>query len=378
MKGTMSMFRVDHMFGWQARLDSGLRAAMRWWLDELASLVPEELRRRAANLRSRLLLVVDNSGAYLAAETGARRSALGRVDLHAGDPETVRRLIAAAPQGGRNIAAEVVVCLPTERALRTSVALPLAAERNLDQVLGFEFERLVPFKREDVYYAHHIVSRNKTARSLQVELTVVPRLDVQEILRQMRRLDLHVAGIEVAAARPPFTASHIPLDEHDRPTTHPRTRLATLGLGTLAVLLAIACIVIPFVRANSALDALTSQVADAKREAETSLSLQKQIDAQIQDQQFLVNRKRQTPTMTELLDIVTRLTPDDTWLTELQVAGAEIHLIGASSSATTLLGLVDQSPSFRNAAFRSSITQDSKIDRERFDIAARIAPREGP
>jgi general secretion pathway protein L len=374
----MSMFRVDHMFGWQARLDSGLRTAVRWWLDELISLIPEELRRKVASLRSRLLLVVDKSGAYLAAETGDRREALGRVDLQAGQPEAVRRLIASAPQGGRNIAANIVVCLPAERALRTTVSLPLAAERNLDQVVGFEFERLVPFKREDVYYAHHILNRNKTARSLQVELTVVPRFDVQELLRQTQRLDLHVAAIEVAAARPPFSASHIPLDEHDRPASHPRTRLATLGLGMLAVLLAITCIVIPFMRANSALDTLTAQVADAKREAETSLNLQKQIDAEIQDQQFLVNRKRQTPTMTELLDIVTRLTPDDTWLTELQVAGAEIHLIGASSSATTLLGLVDQSPSFRNAAFRSSITQDSKIDRERFDISARIAPREGP
>jgi general secretion pathway protein L len=374
----MSMFRVDHMFGWQARLDSGLRTAVRWWLDELASLVPEELRRRVASLRSRLLLVVDKSGAYLAAETGDRREALGRVDLHAGQPESVRRLIASAPQGGRNIAAEVIVCLPAERALRTTVSLPLAAERNLDQVVGFEFERLVPFKREDVYYAHHVLNRNKTARSLQVELTVVPRGELQELLRQTQRLDLHVAAIEVAAGRAPFAAAHIPLDEHDRPASHPRTRLATLGLGTLAILLAITCILIPFVRANSAFDALTAQVADAKREAETSLSLQKQIDAQIQDQQFLVNRKRQTPAMTELLDIVTRLTPDDTWLTELQVAGVEIHLIGASSSATTLLGLVDQSPSFRNAAFRSSITQDSKIDRERFDISARIAPRETP
>src|SRR5215469_2713515 len=377
MKG-MSMFRVDHMFGWQTRLDSGLRAALRWWLDELASLVPEELRRRVASLRSRLLLIVDNNGAQLAIENGDRREALGRIDLAAGQPDSVRQLIAAAPQGGRSIAANVVLCLPSDRALRTTVALPLAAERNLDQVIGFEFERLVPFKREDVHYACQIVQRNKAARSLQIELTVVPRQDIQELLRQAQRLDLHVRSIEVAAARPPFVAAQILLDGHDRPARHPRARLAILSLGTVASLLAIASIAIPFVRASSSLETLTAQVADARREAEASISLQKQIDAEIQDQQFLANRKRQTPTMTELLDIITRLTPDDTWLTELQVAGTEIHLIGASSSATTLLGLVDQSPTFRNAAFRSSITQDSKIDRERFDVSAKIAPRSGP
>ena len=372
------MFRVDQMFGWQTRLDSGLRAALRWWLDELASLVPEELRRRVASLRSRLLLVVDNNGAQLAIENGDRREALGRIDLAAGQPDSVRALIAAAPQGGRSIAGNVVLCLPADRALRTTVALPLAAERNLDQVIGFEFERLVPFKREDVHFAHQVLSRNKAARTLQVELTVVPRIDVQELLRQTQRLDLRITGIEVGATRAHSAPSHILLDEHDGSAAHPRLRYATLGLATLAIVLAVVAIVIPFVRANAALDALTARVADARREAETSLSLQKQIDAEIQDQQFLVNKKRQTPTVTELLDIVTRLTPDDTWLTEFQVTATEIRLVGASSSATTLLGLVDQSPSFHNAAFRSSITQDAKLGRERFDISAKIAPRGGP
>lgn len=372
------MFTVDHMLDWQARIDSGLRSALRWWVDELTALIPDALRRRILGLRGKVLLIVDDHGAYLAYETGGRRESLGRVDLHAGQAESVQRLLAGAAQKGRTIAADAIVCLPAQRALRTSVSLPLAAERNLDAVIGFEFERLVPFKREEVYYAYQIASRNKTARSLIVELTVIPRAEVQELLRLTQRMDIHIAGLEVAGAKPPFVASPILLDDHHRPATHPRTRFAIIGLACLAVVLAVGCVAIPFIHANSALEQLTVQVADAKREAEASLGLQKQIDAQIQDQQSLINRRRQSPTVTELLDIITKLTPDDTWLTELQISGAEIHLIGASASATTLLGLVDQSPNFRNAAFRSSITQDSKIARERFDIAARIAPREAP
>jgi general secretion pathway protein L len=372
------MFRVDHMLDWQARLDSALRGALRWWLDELAALIPEDIRRRVASLRSRLLLVLDEAGAYLAYETGDQREPLGRIDLASGQAGAVRRILATALQGRQHVGTDVVICLPAQRALRTTVSLPLAAERNLDAVVGFEFERLVPFKREAVYYAHRILSRNKAARTLQVELTVVPRSDAEVILQLTKRAGLHAIGFEVGSARPASEASKILLDGSDRPAAHPHARLAIAGLASLVVLLAIAGVIIPFVRANGALETLTTRIAEARREAETSLSLQKQIDAEIQDQQFLINRKRQTPTLTELLDTVTRLTPDDTWLTELQLATGEIHLIGASASATALLGLVDQSPSFRNAAFRSSITQDSKINRERFDIAAKIAPREGP
>jgi hypothetical protein len=39
--------------------------------------------------------------------------------------------------------------------------------------------------------------------------------------------------------------------------------------------------------------------------------------------------------------------------------------------------LIDQSQAFRNAAFQSSIVQDSRLNRERFDITARIAERAG-
>lgn len=372
------MFRVDTMLDWQARIDAGLRGALRWWLDELAFFVPEELRRWIASLRSRVLLIIDDTGAFLAYETGDEREQLGRIDLQSGQPATVHRLLASTPQGRRSETADVVICLPAQRALRTTVSLPLAAERNLDEVVGFEFERLVPFKHDAVYYAHRILSRNKVTRTMQVELTVVPRTDAEELSQLAQRVGLQVVGLEVAGASTDPRASAVLLHGDDRPTTHPRARLAIMALSGVAALLAIACVAVPFMRANSTLDRLTTQVAEARREADASLNLQKQIDAEIQDQQFLINRKRQFPTFTELLDTITRLTPDDTWLTELQVASGEIHLIGASGSATTLLGLVDQSPSFRNAAFRSSITQDSRINRERFDIGAKIAPREGP
>lgn len=370
------MFGVDYMADWQARIDAGVRGAFRWWFDELAFFVPEELRRWIASLQSRLLLVIDGTGAFLAYETGDHRETLGRIDLQAGQPATVQRLLAAALPGRPAGAADVVVCLPAELALRTTVSLPLAAERNLAEVVGFEFERLVPFKRESVYYAHRILSRNKVNRTLQVELTVLPRDDAQEISQRAQRLGLQVAGLEVAGSNPGAAAAVL-LHGNDRPVAHPRARLAIVGLSAITLLLAIACVVIPFLRADNALAALNAQVAEARREAGTSLDLQKQIDAEIQDQKFLSNRKRQTPTVTELLDTITRLTPDDTWLTELQIANGEVHLIGASGSATALLGFVDQSRVFRNAAFRSSITQDTRLNRERFDIGAKIAPREG-
>ena len=340
--------------------------------------MPAALRRRAAGLRSRLLLIFVDAGAYLACETGDQRDALGRIDLEAGDAASVRRTLAAASRRGRNLAAGVIAYLPAERALRTTVTLPLAAERNLDEVVGFEFERLMPFKRDDVYSAYRVLNRDRTARNLEIELTAIPRAEADDILRAARRVGLNITGLEIAGTKPSYVPSPILLDSGDRKVVRSRTRMAIAGLGALAVALAVVTIVVPIFQARSTLETLTAQVAEARRKADTSLDVQKQIDAEIQGQKFLIDRKRQIPTVTELLDVLTRLAPDDTWLTALQITGKEVHLVGATASATALLGFIDQSSSLRNAAFRSSITQDSKTNRERFDIAAQIVPKEGP
>jgi len=49
-----------------------------------------------------------------------------------------------------------------------------------------------------------------------------------------------------------------------------------------------------------------------------------------------------------------------------------VLVAGFAASATAVLGLIDQSPILSNATFRSSVTQDAQLNRERFDISAQL------
>ncbi len=367
------------MRDWSIQLNVLLRGALRWWLGELAGLIPDGLRRQLAALRSRLLLVIDAQGnASLVYEAGARREWIGRLDLEDDDPAALRRLLTDGRQRRGSRSASVVVSLPPTRVLRPLASLPLAAERNLDQVIGFEFDRLVPFKRDEVYLSYRVRGRDKAARTLQLELTVVPRADLQNILRQAQRLGLRVVGVEVSSASPAGPAVPIALDGRDRPAAYRRERIALAALAGLTSLLAVAAVLVPLLRAEATRGALAARLAVARRNADASLDLRKEIETEIRGQNFLIERKERIPTVTGILDTLTRLTPDNTWLTELLIGDGKVHLIGATTSATALLALIDRSPRFRNAAFQASITQDSRIDRERFDIEAQIVPKTKP
>lgn len=357
-----AMVRAAERLHWPVHIEQVLQSALRWWLGELASFVPAALRDRVAGLRSRYVITGDDAGLSLWRENGREREAMGRVHQRA-------RL-------GNQHPRDVVLRIAAENALRIAAPLPLAAERNLDQVVGFEFERLLPFRRNEAYYTHRTLARDKANRTLQIELTALPRSEIDGTVQAAARAGLHVTAIEIPAAVSGDAPSLIALEKSGEAGTASRGRLVLAALAAIVLILGAAAIALPFWHAENRLDQLTAELATARHEAELNTKLQNQIDARLRDQHFLIDRRLHTSTVTELLDALTRLTPDDTWLTELQVTGSDIRLTGASSSATALLGLIEQSASFRNAAFRSPVVQDSRLGRERFDLGAQIAPRD--
>jgi general secretion pathway protein L len=350
----------------QLHLGSSIGAAWNWWLGELGALVPTGLRRWFGGMHGRHVLLVDASGGALVYETGGRREMLGRIDGPAGVNLGASRRARGRP---------TVIRLQAESGLRTTLTLPLAAVANLTQVVGFEIERQTPFKPDDIYFAHRIATRDAKAKSLLVELTVAPRAVVDEALRLAETQGLRVAGVEVAGAGGSLVPSPNLLPERQRAAGQGPFRVILVLLVVATLGLAAAAAAIPLLRTQAAVTDLTQRVAEAKHRAEAGLKLQKDIEETRQDAQFLVARKRQTPSVSELLATLTRLMPDDTWLSELQITASEVQLSGYAVSATALLSLLDETAGFSNAAFRSSVTQDSKLNREQFDIVAKIKAR---
>ena len=64
--------------------------------------------------------------------------------------------------------------------------------------------------------------------------------------------------------------------------------------------------------------------------------------------------------------------PDDTWLTRIDIRGNEIQIQGESSTAATLIGLLDGSELFKNPQFRSPVTQVPRTERERFHLSTEL------
>jgi len=354
------------------------RRFFRWWAAELAFLVPALLRKRLG-ADDVLAVAIDAGQATLSHEIAGKACVLGQLAAEA-TPEAsarVHQLLGRVPGLRQRFAAgriPVALRLPSDQALRTKLALPVAAEANMRQALAFQLDRRTPFQADSVYFAHRIVGRDDAAKQLEVELAVVPRSVVGAAITVARGLGLRPSAVEVASAAQGGAPSGNLLPEDERQHRRPATGLvrAAVAAGVMALL---ATMYQPLYGARRTADALEHEMQAAKELALKGRKLKDEVAKLTEAEQFLVGGKRETPSATDVLFELTRVLPDDTWVNDLHVSSGEIRISGFSKSASTVIKLLEQSGVFAGPQFRSAVTQDQASGKEKFEITARIARR---
>jgi general secretion pathway protein L len=93
-----------------------------------------------------------------------------------------------------------------------------------------------------------------------------------------------------------------------------------------------------------------------------------EIDSVIDETRKLIDQKNETPAILEMLNTLSTLIKDDTWLTYLQYADGHLQVQGESPAASNLISVLEASELFANARFVSPVTQDNVSKLERFQI----------
>ena len=101
---------------------------------------------------------------------------------------------------------------------------------------------------------------------------------------------------------------------------------------------------------------------------------------------FALERKYAFPPTVQVLDEITKLLPDDTWLTQMELktssrgkeAQRELMLRGESGNAGRLITLFEESKVFAQAAPRSPTTKIQPGPGEIFDLVAQLRPLPAP
>ena len=336
-----------------------------WWSAELIATLPAATREAIANTNKRVVVSMIDAEWVFTSGNNSRTETIARLPIDATErPDVLPAQVS-----------EFVFSLPTEKVLRRTLTLPLAAEENLREVLGFEMDRQTPFALHQVYYDYRITGRHTATNTITVDLVVSPRSIVDEFRTAMQKLDVPPDTVTTEDDNGevlPVNLLPVPM----RPTRQfSIPRLNTL-LMTAGIMLLVVALALPPLLHRSEIALLEDEISVAETLGQSGLELQRDVERITKTSEFLTEKKRSSVMVLQILEEVSRVLPDNTWLTRFDVNESEVQLQGQSTSAADLIQLLESSTLFKDARFRSPVVQVPRTDKERFHLSVQLETAE--
>ena len=309
---------------------------------------------------------------------------IGQISLYA-DAESVaaagRAVLAPLTREANGAAPEVLIALSPRTTLRKRISLPAAIEGNLHQALAYDLDRHTPFKSDELYFDAVVIDRDPSHKTLQVELAAARRAIVDPMLRQAESFGARVVGITVDPPAAIAASSRLDLLPVDRPERAGGSRWHVIVPAVLLAIAILAALVVPVWQKREEAIALNQQSDQARQRAGVSDALRTELERKIGEYNFALERKYAFPGTVQVLDDITHLLPDDTWITQLELRSVrgkegqrELTLRGESANAGRLVSLLEDSKLFTQAAPRSPTTKIQPGPGEIFDVGAQLKP----
>jgi general secretion pathway protein L len=348
-----------------------VRRFWRWWSGELRECVPSALVRWSTRLSVLPLVVPEGSNGYSIHRFDGE--AWRRVGQATGDtPEALAKAL-----GGRlqNLGIDrFTLGLSSGQFLAKTVHLPAAAEENLRNALRYELDRHTPFKPEDVGFDCVVLGRDAATREIAVRLVIAPKATIAQAVERVAASGALVAGVQPAfVERSSLSINVLP---HEENGSAPLQRLLRWAPWALLAALGAAALVLPVYQKRAQVIELQPQVMIAAQQAQAADGLHQQLDRAQNEYNFLLQKRYASPTTLQLLNEVTRILPDDTWLQNFELRttakAKELQLQGETGVAGKLIELFEQSPLLTGASFKSPVTQAPGSQGSRFHLGMEV------
>jgi general secretion pathway protein L len=272
--------------------------------------------------------------------------------------------IAAALRGSRT---ELILRL--DRFLVRPLDLPKQAGEFLDGIIRSQIDRLTPWSADEAAFGW---SRPVEIENDRIAFYVVATsrsliLSYVDVLKEFRAASIVVSAVP-SAAQP--GAGPIEIFEQRGVTAIDSGKLRRSLIALLVVAgLSCACAILADRIAGAN---LVAQKSDVLRRMTV---MRRDGSGEAPARQFELERqKTERPASVVVLEALSKILPDHTYLTELRIEGDRIQAIGITQDAPSLIQLLEQSRHFARATFYAPTTRSPGDRGDHFHIEARIKP----
>ena len=340
-----------------------------WWIGQLTALLPGHVQATIKQQHQCLYIETKGADFVIRTQSGSQSQELGTFACNAEDGCSLE--LPDAPS-------ETVLILPADKVLIKELTLPLATEENLREALSFQIDRQTPFSVDQVCYDCQVTSRDTSTQTLSVNLIMAPRDVTNELLDCLARNGLFPDRVSVLGRNSDrvLPANLLPPGRQKKRWPGIRRRQNLLLVSANVVLLLIA-VAIPVIQRQQAINSLEPQLERAVETAKDGTQLRRQVEELVAASEYLRNKKQSELLVMRAMDEVTRVLPDHTSVSRLDIGSEEIQVQGQSTASAALIPLLEASPLLQNVRFRSPVMQIGTTAEERFHLSADLVQESG-
>ena len=340
-----------------------LRILFDWWLERLLEWVPPALHGRFGSAQDGLLLEWQEQGLRVAARQGGRLQEFAVLTLDEVEARRagVDRFLAGLSRRPR----QVEVRIPPGRFLQREIELPLAAADSLQEAVGFQLERIAPFRAEDAVFQCGLLRRDPAAKRLHAWVRVAPRA----LLAQAESL---LGGMRLQPLPGPRTAPAADSAMVLSFGTGQGGLLRGWVLPILVLALAGAALSLHLSHRERQLALLEEALFEQRRAGAAAVELADSLERIQAEARALFERRSAQPLLVAVLDDLSSRLDDQTWLQRFEARDGEVRLYGVSAAASPLIARLEASPLLDGVRFEAAVNRDATYGGDRFSIAARL------
>lgn len=336
-----------------------------WWLQQMTDLTPPAIRfwnRPSAHLViSDLADANGDLGFSVGVSSAGQETEYGRFPLVPESGPAVRSLVAQ-----RRLPGVVTIRTNRARVLDRPVVLPQTVEPDLDRVMGYEIDRLTPFRPDEVFWTWVVTQRSAEGDRLTVRLSFLPKSTVSGLMRiaeqsgltpeavESQSLDGELRSIPLASAKDAGAKSHI------RAT---QAALWTCGMLALSVL------TVPLLQQSIAGYHIETQIESMKPSVAKAEALRRAATNPAAGAELIAASQAEAGNVLEILAAVTSALPDDSFLTSFSLSHRMLSMEGSSATAVRLITLLSANRIVSNPRFAAPVTR-SQSGSDIFSIQA--------
>jgi general secretion pathway protein L len=342
-----------------------LRASLDAWTGTVAATLVAALERTVSPRLVRL--VEDETGAF-ALEAARSENVPAAVVFE--DGKFAAANLAQLVRGSR-----VEIVLRPTRFLFRPLELPARASDFLDGIVRAQIDRLTPWNASEAVFGCSVPTAHGS-ENITTLIAAAPRRLAMGYVEAVSGFHPYAIAISTLAAEGGNGPIRV-YEQRSRGAVDPArlSRALQLVLGVAA-----AATVVTSILASYLADSLSAQESELERQiTQRRAALHSGTDGGERSPLALLERRKyETPASVIVLESLSRLLPDHTYVTELHLATDKLQISGITRDAPSLIPLIEQSQHFTRATFYAPTTRSASDPGERFHIEAQIEPKNAP